>query len=148
MDVKPSPCTAVLHSISTAYRSDCVLTELFICYILKQWQFLEKAAGPFRSVAKGHGETGILLVCEQTDWVRFGRETGRWITCGRCKSEAAWQVSHWEESRRCGRLWEEKVAGFPKDIALPCIVIAVRNSLHVHVFPATLPVGCLEVSLL
>lgn len=87
MDVKPSPCTAVLHSISTAYRSDCVLTELFICYILKQWQFLEKATGPFRCVAKGHGETGILLVCEQTDWVRFGRETGRWVTCGRRAQE-------------------------------------------------------------
>lgn len=93
------------------------------------------------------GETGTILVWEQTDWVRFGGETGRWITCGR-ESKAAWQVTWWEESRRCGRLWEEKVAGFPKDVALPCVAITTRNSLRMHMFPAALPAGCLGVSLL
>lgn len=92
------------------------------------------------------GETGTILVWERRDWVRFGRETGRWITCGR-ESKAAWQVTRWEECGRCGRLWEEKVAGFPKDIALPCVAIATRNSLRAHIFPAALPAGCLGVSL-
>ena len=83
-------------------------------------------------------EKRAILVWEQTDWVRFGGETARWITGGR-QSRAARRVSCWKESGRCGRLWEAGVAGFPKDVALPYLAIAIRNSLRACTFPAALP---------
>lgn len=48
---------------------------------------MEKGLG-LLGVSTKDGETGIILVCKHADWVRFGREAGRWITCGR-QSEAA-----------------------------------------------------------
>lgn len=154
------PLLQFFHSISTAYRSNCILTELLMFHYMsvvyfawrrslkrvetstksytdffKQWQSSEKTPGLFRCVHEGwrnRDSMSLRVIWEWTDWVRFGRETGRWITCGR-QSEAAWRVSRWEESRRCGRLWEEKVAGVPKDIALPYVAIAIRNSLRARV---------------